>query len=695
MKSFAWDSKGFIINGERKPLISGEMHYFRVPYKDWRYRLEKLKETGANAVSTYVPWFLHEPNEGEFVFDDIDCRKLGEFLNICNELDLLVFFRPGPYIYSELSSSGLPEWLYDNYLEIRAERKDGSTIRSASYVHPVYLEKVKRYIKRIVEYVKPFLTTNGGAVAAIQLDNEIGGIHIWNGTFDYNRESMGFGSEDGRYADFLKKKYGTIEAVSKVYGFDYKTFAEVDPRKPKGEPTADITYRIDNDYNVFYNEVTAEYAGILANWIREEGVDVPLYLNAPIEFTPRAKAALDKIPQPLFVGTDHYYNLDPLHHKGNSPTPQEFVKWAISLDMLTALDMPTAVFEMQAGSFSDYPPMLPEDLRAMYFAHLALGLKGLNYYVFSGGPNIKYTGETGDYFDFNAPISSDNKIRPTYNSLVDFNDFASKNNWLYDRERINDVQIGFTWEQRYYSRYMPEGSDPSFYMNYGLYTSLICAGYQPKYVELGEELDESKLLVIAGDKTMARDKQENIVSFLKKGGKLLITPIVPEYDENAESCTVLKDYLGFGDAEFVRDTRKIVFTDDKIYYFIDNQRTYSGEGAEILAYTQKKRLPIAMKKQVGKGECILFGGEFSYHFNAHADMIRSFCESLGSEPQIICDNKTVWFTSFSDGENKMLFALNLYSGTQEADLAATVDGETFDVGHIKLEPMSVLPIRLK
>lgn len=695
MKGFSWDERGFIINGERQPLLSGELHYFRVPYKDWRFRLERLKETGANAVSTYVPWFVHEPAEGKFLIDDVDHRKLGEFLKICDEIGLLVFLRPGPYIYSELTYSGLPEWVYNDYPEISTSRRDGSIIKSASYLHPVFLEKTERYIKWIAEYIKPYTVTNGGPVAAIQLDNEIGGIHIWNGTLDYTDTTMGFGKNDGRYASFLKKRYNSIDAVSKAYGFDYSSFADVDPRKPKGKLADSNIYRINKDYNDFYSETMAEYAGILADWYRTKDIDIPLYLNTPIEFTPRAKAALDRIQQPLFVGTDHYYNLDPFHHKGNAPTPQEFVKWAISLDMLTALGVPASVLELQSGSFSDYPPMLTEDLKAMYFAHSALGLKGMNYYVFSGGPNIKGTGETGDYFDFNAPISWDNKVRPTIAAIADYNDFALKNTWLQAVERTYDVQIGFTWEQRCDDRYMPDGQDANSYMSFGFYTALISAGFQPKYIELGEELDENKLLVVACEKTMARSKQQNIVEFLEKGGKLLIAPFVPELDENAQRCTVLKDYLGFGESEFANDTRKMITAENAMYYFINNQRAHSSENAEVLAHSQYKKLPVIIKKGAGKGECILFGAEFLYQVHSQAEMMTTLCERLGYKPQIVCDNKTIWFTSFSDGENKMIFAINLYSGKQEADVSVTVDGEDFNIGHIKLEPMTVLPIRLK
>jgi beta-galactosidase len=62
-------------------------------------------------VETYVPWNLHEPRRGEFDFGN-GTNDFSEFLNvrryveIAKEEDLLVLFRPGPYICSEWDFGG-------------------------------------------------------------------------------------------------------------------------------------------------------------------------------------------------------------------------------------------------------------------------------------------------------------------------------------------------------------------------------------------------------------------------------------------------------------------------------------------------------------------------------------------------------------------------------------------------------------
>ena len=54
----------FLLDGEPFRLLSGAIHYFRVPRAYWRDRLLKLKECGLNTVETYVAWNAHEPREG-------------------------------------------------------------------------------------------------------------------------------------------------------------------------------------------------------------------------------------------------------------------------------------------------------------------------------------------------------------------------------------------------------------------------------------------------------------------------------------------------------------------------------------------------------------------------------------------------------------------------------------------------------
>lgn len=47
----------FILDGHPLQIISGSLHYFRLPAAYWRDRLRKLKAAGLNSVSTYEFFF--------------------------------------------------------------------------------------------------------------------------------------------------------------------------------------------------------------------------------------------------------------------------------------------------------------------------------------------------------------------------------------------------------------------------------------------------------------------------------------------------------------------------------------------------------------------------------------------------------------------------------------------------------------
>ena len=71
----------FYVNGKVTPILSGEMHYPRIPHQYWRHRLRMMRAMGLNTVATYVFWNLHETEPGKWDFEgdkNLDeCRKLG------------------------------------------------------------------------------------------------------------------------------------------------------------------------------------------------------------------------------------------------------------------------------------------------------------------------------------------------------------------------------------------------------------------------------------------------------------------------------------------------------------------------------------------------------------------------------------------------------------------------------------------
>ena len=60
---------GFYLEGKPLRILSGAIHYFRVPRAYWEDRLVKLRAYGFNTVETYIPWNLHEPQEGVFEWE--------------------------------------------------------------------------------------------------------------------------------------------------------------------------------------------------------------------------------------------------------------------------------------------------------------------------------------------------------------------------------------------------------------------------------------------------------------------------------------------------------------------------------------------------------------------------------------------------------------------------------------------------
>jgi Glycosyl hydrolases family 35 len=44
----------FLVQGRPTFLVSGSIHYFRVPHRLWRDRLLRAKRTGLNCISTYI-----------------------------------------------------------------------------------------------------------------------------------------------------------------------------------------------------------------------------------------------------------------------------------------------------------------------------------------------------------------------------------------------------------------------------------------------------------------------------------------------------------------------------------------------------------------------------------------------------------------------------------------------------------------
>ncbi len=150
----------FYRNGKETSILSGEMHYARIPHQYWRHRLQMMKGMGLNTVATYVFWNLHETEPGKWDFTGD--KNLAEYIRIAGEENMMVILRPGPYVCAEWEFGGYPWWLQNvKGMEIRRDNAE-------------FLKYTKAYIERLYKEVGDLQCTKGGPIIMVQCENEFG-----------------------------------------------------------------------------------------------------------------------------------------------------------------------------------------------------------------------------------------------------------------------------------------------------------------------------------------------------------------------------------------------------------------------------------------------------------------------------------------------------------------------------------------
>lgn len=158
----SFDERSVIVNGQRRLLTCGSVHYPRSTRAMWPVILERSRALGLNTITSYVFWNFHESSPG--VYDFSGERDLGHFIDLCQQHGLYVFLRVGPYICAEWNFGGFPPYLRD---------VPGITIRT---MNKAYTDRVEAFFERLAMVVTPRLASNGGPVILVQVENEYANV---------------------------------------------------------------------------------------------------------------------------------------------------------------------------------------------------------------------------------------------------------------------------------------------------------------------------------------------------------------------------------------------------------------------------------------------------------------------------------------------------------------------------------------
>ena len=150
--TYTLTSRYFLRDGKPYIYRMGEMHFSRVPRKDWERELKKMKQGGIDIVASYVLWNHIETDEGKFDFTGN--RDIRAFIDCCEALGMPFYLRIGPWVHGEARLGGFPDWLEAKCGELRSKDER-------------YFYYVKRFYEKIYEQVG-----TSKNIIGIQIENE-------------------------------------------------------------------------------------------------------------------------------------------------------------------------------------------------------------------------------------------------------------------------------------------------------------------------------------------------------------------------------------------------------------------------------------------------------------------------------------------------------------------------------------------
>uniref|UniRef100_A0A1D1YEB4 Beta-galactosidase n=2 Tax=Anthurium amnicola TaxID=1678845 RepID=A0A1D1YEB4_9ARAE len=163
-ENVTYDHRALLIDGKRRLLISGSIHYPRSTAEMWPDLIQKSKDGGLDVIETYVFWNIHEPVKNQY---DFQGRKdLVRFVKTVAEAGLVVHLRIGPYVCAEWNYGGFPVWLH--FVPGIKFRTDNEPFK----------REMQRFTAKIVSMMKQemLFASQGGPIILAQIENEYGNV---------------------------------------------------------------------------------------------------------------------------------------------------------------------------------------------------------------------------------------------------------------------------------------------------------------------------------------------------------------------------------------------------------------------------------------------------------------------------------------------------------------------------------------
>ncbi|MDP8222439.1 MAG: beta-galactosidase [Candidatus Lernaella stagnicola] len=607
MATFTYRNGRYFRDGEPFFFVGVDYQYYRDKRSNWADRLAQIKAGQGNVITFYVPWrhhLVHDPKTGAISYDfrgeTLDSRDLIHFIDLIAEQGLYAVAKPGPFVHSELNIGGLPDVTSPSFNpEIEPVRvHDGRPLyweydytQLPSPYDERFFKLAEQWLAAVGEVLAPY-TGEAGPVIGIQLLDET--IYCSSNDAPWH---YGYDAPNQRYFhQLLRKKYKTIHRYNALHGTEYRAFELVPPvcLKP-GEPVArrrsellrlvdwaEFQWRVRRDAYALYKKQLGIDLPYLSNFA---GITPPIEENVPDAQESPSKDSPGKY-LPLYpewwfahnrVDLDaevyHYgmiswlgvaaYNIaDAGSEPGEIGDNEVFNRYINTSRRRRGINV-----EENWGFSKLYHPLSEYPIIPFFqtLASIAGGCTG--YVVFTGVCHGYWTDDLDRTtqkqfrtFPADAPIGENGETGPMYAAMKQLGEYFAREGGDFLRAELEmDVCFLIVPEYAAVSSWVPGAEEwalPHAIPRVGTDVlepaTHICNtnGINYEMAELPafsvEDLLAKPRLALHLGFFLPADEQEKLVQYVRRGGQLILSGELPQFDEFMKPCTVLADCVAEG-----------------------------------------------------------------------------------------------------------------------------------------------------
>ncbi|MBQ9927831.1 MAG: beta-galactosidase [Lachnospiraceae bacterium] len=528
----------------------------------WEKDADLMQKTGVEVVRMgEFAWCRFEPAEGEYDFTWLD-----EIMDIFAERKIdVVLCTP---------TNCPPLWLYEKYPDAVMTGRDGHKIATGIRGHRCYNNPdFIRHSKQIIEKMTRRYA-NHKSVIAWQIDNEL------EANFCHCEICI------GEFRQWLKEKYGSIEAVNKAYGNnmwsgEYSAWEQIKPAYGS-HPYAWFNPSFMLDFNRYASDNMIKYVKMQAEIIRKNCPGTMITTNTWFcENMPDFYKTFQDLD---FVSYDNY----PITKIPENS--EEYYSHAFHLDLMRGIKRQNFwIMEQLSGGMGCWMPMVhtprPRMIKGYSLQALAHGADTVVHFRWR-------TAVSGAEMFWHGLIDHSNVPGRRFDEFAQLCKQAKELDFIDGTEIKSQVAILYSSDNEYAFKIQPQTRGMYYLEQMKLFHAAFSRyGINVDIIGQHEAFDGYKIIVAPQMYVTDEDVVKRLYEFTKTGGSVILTNRSGVKDENNKCImsplpTVFKNLAGVCVEEYDpigEDTVALRFADGSEYKGRQWCDVLCAENAKVLA----------------------------------------------------------------------------------------------------------------